>query len=67
VDGARYSIDLPDAFPPDDTIIRVLPPLNVEDTRAFAISLLERRCYAQFSALIRERLHPRDREPAGGQ
>ena len=67
LDGARYTIDLPDAFPPDDTIIRVLPPLNVEDTRAFAISLQERRCYAQFSALIRERLHPRDREPAGGQ
>jgi hypothetical protein len=66
VDGARYSIDLPDGVRPDQTTIRVLPPLNMEDTKAFSIALQERRCYAQFSLLTRERLHPRDREAAGG-
>jgi hypothetical protein len=67
VDGARYFIDLPGGNHPRATTIRVLPPLDPEDTRAFGVALAERQCFSQFSVLARERLDPQDRDATGGR
>jgi hypothetical protein len=64
VDGAKYLMDLPGGRGPQATVIRVLPQLDSDDTRAFGIALHDRQCSAQIWVLAKERLDPRDREPA---